>query len=107
MGTIKKIKRDDVVEVIAGNEKGKRGKVLRVLKGRDRVVVEKVNLVRRHKKADQTSKGGIIDLEASLHVSNLAPVCHKCDQPVRVGFKLLEDEKKVRACKRCGEVLDQ
>jgi large subunit ribosomal protein L24 len=107
MGTIRKIKRDDIVEVIAGNEKGKRGKVLRLEKDRDRVVVEKVNLVRRHKKADQMSKGGIIDLEASLHVSNLAPVCDNCDQPVRVGFKLLEDEKKVRACKRCGEVLDK
>ena len=107
MGTIKTIKRDDMVEVISGNEKGKRGKVLRVLRDRDRVVVEKVNLARRHKRADQTSKGGIIDLEAPLHVSNLAPVCEKCDRPVRVGFKFLEDEKKVRACKRCGEVFDK
>jgi large subunit ribosomal protein L24 len=107
MGTIKTIKRDDMVEVISGNEKGKRGKVLRVLKDRDRVVVEKVNLARRHKRGDQASKGGIIDLEAPLHVSNLAPVCEKCDRPVRVGFKFLQDEKKVRACKRCGEVFDQ
>ena len=107
MGNIKTIKRDDMVEVISGNEKGKRGKVLRVLKDKDRAVVEKINLVRRHKRADQASKGGIIDLEAPLHVSNLAPVCEKCDRPVRVGFKFLEDEKKVRACKRCGEVFDR
>ena len=106
MGTIKKIKRDDMVEVIAGNEKGKRGKVLRVLRNSNRAVVEKVNLVRRHKRADQTAKGGIIDLEAPLHVSNLAPVCDKCDRPARIAFKFLEDRKKVRACRRCGEVMD-
>ena len=107
MGTVKKIKRDDVVEVIAGNEKGKRGKMLRIAKDKGRAVVEKVNIVRRHKKGDQASKGGIIDLEAPIHVSNLAPVCEKCDRPVRVGFKFLEDEKKVRTCRRCGEVFDK
>ncbi|MBE0618435.1 MAG: 50S ribosomal protein L24 [Proteobacteria bacterium] len=107
MGSITKIKKNDLVEVIAGNQKGKRGKVLRVLREKDRVLVEKVNLVRRHKKADATSQGGIIDKEASLHVSNLGPVCEKCDRPVRVGFKGLEDGTKVRACKRCGEVLDK
>ena len=106
MGTVK-IKKNDLVEVIAGHEKGKRGKVLRVISERDRAVVEKVNRVRRHKRADQTSQGGIVDIEAPLHLSNLAPVCDKCDRPVRVGFKVLEDENKVRACKRCGEILDK
>lgn len=107
MGTIKKIKREDLVEVIAGNEQGKRGKVLRVLRDKDRAVVEKVNFVRRHKRADQMGQGGIIDKEAPLHVSNLAVVCSKCDEPVRIGFKFLEDGEKVRACTRCGEVLDK
>ncbi len=107
MGAMKKIRKNDVVEVIAGNEKGKRGKVLRVLPDRERAVVEKVNRVRRHKRADQASRGGIVDIEAPLHLSNLAVVCEKCDGPVRVGFKILEDQKKVRACRRCGEVLDK
>jgi len=66
-----------------------------------------VNLARRHMKADQKSQGGIIDLEVPLHVSNLGLVCGKCDRPVRVGWKLLEDKSKVRCCKRCGEVLDK
>ncbi len=106
MGAIKKIKKDDLVEVIAGNERGKRGKVLRLLRDKDRVVVEKVNLVRKHKKADQMSQGGILDMEAPLHLSNVAVVCAKCDRPVRLGFKVLENGSKVRACKRCGETLD-
>jgi large subunit ribosomal protein L24 len=107
MGTVSKIKKNDLVEVIAGTEKGKRGKVLRVITDRERAVVEKVNRVRRHKRADQTSQGGIVDIEAPMHLSNLALVCDKCDRPVRVGFKMLEDENKVRACRRCGEVLDK
>lgn len=107
MGASRKIKKNDLVEVISGNEKGKRGKVLRVLTDRDRALVEKVNLVRRHKKADQASQGGIVDKESALHLSNLAPVCEKCDGPARVGFKVLEDGAKVRTCKGCGESLDK
>lgn len=107
MGASRKIKKNDLVEVISGNEKGKRGKVLRVLGDRDRALVEKVNLVRRHKKADQTSQGGIVDQESTLHLSNLALVCEKCDGPVRVGYKVLEDGAKVRTCRGCGEALDK
>ncbi len=107
MGTVKKIKKNDLVEVIAGNEKGKRGKVIRVLRDRDMALVEKVNLVKRHKKADSGSQGGIIDKEAPLHVSNIAKVCEKCDEPRRIGFKVLEDGTKARACKRCGEVFEK
>ncbi|RMG85642.1 MAG: 50S ribosomal protein L24 [Candidatus Dadabacteria bacterium] len=102
-----KIKRDDMVEVIAGNERGKRGKVLRVLRERDRALVERVNLVKRHMKPNATSQGGILEKEAPIHLSNLALVCEKCDRPVRVGFRVLEDGRKVRACKRCGEVFDK
>lgn len=106
MGATQKIKKKDLVEVIAGNEKGKRGKVLRLQLDKGRAVVEKINLVRRHKKSDQTSKGGIVDLESPVQLSNLALVCSQCDRPVRVGFKFLEDGTKIRACKRCGEVFD-
>lgn len=107
MGSLKKLKKNDLVEVIAGNEKGKRGKLLRVVGEKDKALVEKVNLVKRHKKADAASQGGIVQKEAALHLSNLAKVCEKCDKPTRIGFKFLEDGSKVRACKRCGEVLDK
>jgi len=102
-----KIKKNDLVEVLAGNEKGKRGKILQLNHGKNSALVEKVNLARKHKKPDGMSQGGLLDMEAPLHISNLGLVCEKCDQPVRVGFKILEDGGKVRACKRCGEVLDK
>lgn len=102
-----KIKKDDLVEVIAGNEKGKRGKVLHLDVLKNRATVEKVNLARKHKKPDGASQGGVIDMEAPLHSSNLGLVCEKCDGPSRVGFKFLEDGGKVRACKRCGEIFDK
>ena len=107
MGASIRIRKNDEVEVTTGNEKGKRGKVLRVLGEKNRAVVEKVNLAKRHKKADQAGQGGIIDVEVPLHLSNLGLVCGKCDRPVRVGYKRLEDQSKVRCCKRCGEVLDK
>ncbi|MBI5446775.1 MAG: 50S ribosomal protein L24 [Deltaproteobacteria bacterium] len=107
MGTTKKLKKNDLVEVIAGNEKGKRGKVLRILRERNLAVIEKVNLVKRHKKGDQTSQGGIVEMEAPLHISNIAKVCEKCDGPRRLGVKFLEDGTRARMCKSCGEVLDQ
>ena len=107
MGAMTKIRKNDMVEVLTGNEKSKRGKVLRLLREQNRALVEKVNLARRHRKADQASQGGIVDMEAPLHLSNLGLVCEKCDRPVRVGFKRLEDQSKVRCCKRCGEVLDK
>ena len=106
MGASIRIRKNDTVEVITGNEKGKRGKVLRVLGEKNRALVEKVNLAKRHRKADQASQGGIIDMEMPLHLSNLGLVCGKCDRAVRVGHQRLEDQSKVRCCKRCGEVLD-
>jgi large subunit ribosomal protein L24 len=106
MGVTKKIRKNDLVEVTAGNDKGKRGKVLRVLREKDRVVVEKVKLVKRHTKPSQTSQGGIVEKEASIHLSNIALVCGKCDKPVRVGMKILDGGEKVRACKNCGDVFD-
>lgn len=101
------IRKNDEVVVIAGKAKGQRGKVMRVNRAKDRVVVEKVNLVKRHQRPTQTNPtGGIITKEAPIHVSNVNLYCEKCNGPVRVGHKLLEDGKKVRVCKGCGETIE-
>ena len=101
------IRKNDEVVVIAGKAKGQRGKVLRVNRAKDRVVVEKVNLVKRHQRPTQTNPtGGIVTKEAPIHVSNVNLFCEKCDGPVRIGHKLLEDGNKVRVCKGCGETLE-
>ncbi|MBW2559355.1 MAG: 50S ribosomal protein L24 [Deltaproteobacteria bacterium] len=101
------IKKNDTVKVIAGREKGKTGKVLSVTKDKDRILIEKVNLVKKHQKPDATGKGGIVEKEAPLQVSNVMLVCSKCNTGVRVGYKVLEDGKKVRVCKKCQELLDE
>lgn len=101
------IKKNDTVVVIAGKDKGKRGKVLKVIPKLDRALVEKVNFVKRHTKPGRASKqGGILERENPIHISNLMLVCNKCDRSVRVGFSRLADGRKVRVCKRCGEVMD-
>jgi large subunit ribosomal protein L24 len=100
-----KIKRDDTVELIAGKDKGKRGRVLRILRDKDRVIVEGLNLVKKaQKRKSQNDRGGIIEIEAALHASNVMLVCKKCDKPVRSGYKI-DGEKKIRVCKKCGEAL--
>ena len=101
-----KIVRNDTVKVISGNHKGKVGKVLKVFPGTKRVVVEKVNLVKRHQKArSQQDPGGIIEKEATIHMSNVMVVCPKCSKPSRTGVGKLSDGKKVRVCKSCSEML--
>jgi large subunit ribosomal protein L24 len=102
------VKKEDTVLVIAGKEKGKRGRVLVVTPDKDRVLVERVNMVKKHMKpSKQYQQGGIIEKEAPLHVSNVMLVCTKCDRPTRVGNKVLGDGRKLRECKKCGEVIDQ
>ncbi len=101
-----KIKRDDTVMVIAGKDKGRRGKVLRVFPAKSRVLVENVNVVKRHTPPSQAHKGGIVEKEAPIHISNVMLVCPKCGDPTRVGFSLLEDGTKRRLCKRCGEIIE-
>lgn len=102
-----KIKKNDRVMVIAGKDRGKIGKVLRLVSKKDRAVVERVNIIKRHSKPTQTApQGGIIEKEAPVHLSNLMVVCGKCGDPVRVGKKSLEDGRRVRFCKKCGEDLD-
>ncbi|HOP86879.1 MAG TPA: 50S ribosomal protein L24 [Syntrophorhabdaceae bacterium] len=101
------IKKNDLVIVTTGKDKGKTGKVLRIFKKKDRVIVEKVNMVKRHVKPSQKTKGGILEKESPIHVSNVMIYCEKCSKPVRVGKKVLDDGKKVRFCKKCNEVIDK
>jgi len=93
--------------VIAGRERGKTGKVLRVLADRDRVLIERVNLVKRHTKPRGVQQpGGIVEREAPIHLSNVLPICGRCNKPTRVGHRRLEDGRSLRVCRRCGELLD-
>jgi large subunit ribosomal protein L24 len=101
------IKKDDKVKVIAGKEKGKMGKILSVLRNKDRVIIEKVNFVKRHTKpGGQARQGGIIEKEASIHRSNVMLMCSKCITAVRIKMQRLEDGRMVRVCKKCGEIVD-
>jgi large subunit ribosomal protein L24 len=101
------IRKNDSVMVISGKEKGKTGKVLRVLPKEDSVLIERVNLVKRHSRPRGPQQpGGIVEKEASIPVSNLMIMCDKCNAPVRIGHKILTDGSKIRICRRCGEALD-
>ena len=102
-----RIKKNDNVIVIAGKEMGKTGKVLKLIPKKDRVVIEKINLIKRHARPSRTHKGGIIEKEGSIPISNVMIVCEKCDKPVRMGKRVLEDGRKVRVCRSCNEVLDK
>ena len=102
-----RIQRDDLVEVRTGKNKGSRGEVRQVMPKRGRVVVQGVNMVKRHMRATQAgTPAGIIEREAPLHESNVAVVCPACDRPARVGFKRRADGVKVRFCKRCEADID-
>lgn len=102
-----RIRKDDKVMVIAGKDKGKIGKVLKVLSKHDSAVVEKVNVSKRHVKPNpyRHDAGGIVDKEMPIHVSNLMVICTHCTVPTRVGYRYTEDGKKVRFCKKCNENL--
>ncbi len=101
------IKKNDTVMVMAGKDKGKSGKVMRVIPKKDRAIVEKLNMIKRHMKPSQQNRqGGILEREAPIHVSNLMLICSKCTDPTRVGYRILDDNRKVRFCKKCNEVID-
>ena len=103
-----KIKKDDKVIVLAGKERGKIGAVLKVEPEKERVLIEKVNMVKKHAKAStQTAQGGIIEKEAPLNISDVMIVCNKCTEPTRIGKRVLEDGSKIRVCKKCGEPMDE
>ena len=102
------VRRGDTVGVIAGSERGKRGKVLRVLPEKGRVLVEHVNMIKKHQRPTQKLRqGGIIEREGALALSNVQVVCARCDKPSRTGIKVLGDGRKQRVCKRCGETVDK
>ncbi len=101
------IRKNDSVMVIAGKERGKTGKVLRVLTDRGAVIVERLNIVKRHTKPrGPQQSGGIVEKEAAIHASNIMIMCDKCNAPVRIGRKILADGKKIRICRRCQEALE-
>lgn len=100
------IKKNDKVIVLAGKEQGKIGNVLKVDIEKGRAIVEKINVIKRHSRArSKTPKGGIIEKEAPIQISNLMLICNKCAEPTRIGKKILEDGSRVRVCKKCGESL--
>jgi large subunit ribosomal protein L24 len=98
---------NDKVEVIAGKDKGRVGKILRIEKENNRIIVERINLIKKHQKAkDATQSGQIIDKEAGIHVSNVMLVCPECAETVKIGKKILEDGTKVRTCKKCNATIE-
>jgi len=101
-----KVKKGDRVVMLTGKDKGKSGEVVQVLPKDKRVIVSGVNMVKRHTAPSQTNAGGIVEKEASVHVSNVAHLDPKDDKPTRVGFKMLDGDRKVRYAKRSGEVID-
>jgi large subunit ribosomal protein L24 len=105
---MQRIKKGDQVEVIAGDDRGTRGEVNRVLPRDDRVVIHGVNLIKKHQRRTGSvrTQTGIIEFEAPVHLSNVQPVCPTCDRPVRVVYRRLPDGSPSRACRRCGHVFD-
>jgi large subunit ribosomal protein L24 len=102
-----KIKKGDRVVVITGKDKGRTGEVLKVIPKENRVVVQGVNVVKRHTRPAMGNPGGIVEKEGTIHVSNVAHIDPKENKPTRVGYKQLEDGRKVRVARRSGEVLDR
>lgn len=104
---MRKIKLNDQVEVIAGKDKGRVGKVIKAFRHEDKVVVEKINMIKRHTKPSMANQqGGIVEKENPINISNVKLLCPKCSAAVRVGMKVLEDGAKVRVCKKCGESVE-
>jgi len=103
-----KIRKGDLVTVISGDEKGKSGRVLHVLRDKNRLIVERVNMVKRHMRPTQDfPQGGIREKEASMHMSNAMLVCPKCGQATRAGDRITEQKTKLRICRKCNEVIDE
>jgi large subunit ribosomal protein L24 len=101
-----RLKKGDVVEVIGGRESGKTGKILKVIDEKNQVIVEKLNFIKKHQRPDARGKGGIVEKEGPIHASNVMFLCNKCHTHVRMGYRILDDGKKVRVCKKCHDILD-
>jgi large subunit ribosomal protein L24 len=102
------IKKNDLIMVVQGRERGKSGRVLKVLPEKEKVIVEKINFVKRHTRPHgQQRRGGILEKEAPLHISNVRLLCEKCNKPVRIRHRVVEGGKKARVCHKCGESFDK
>ncbi len=102
-----KIQKNDNVLIIVGKDKGKKGKVRKAMPDKQSVLVEGLNLIKRHSKTKgKTRQAGIIELEGPIHVSNVMLICNKCNKPVKVGVRILDDGKKARYCRNCSEIID-
>jgi large subunit ribosomal protein L24 len=103
------VRKNDTVLVVGGKDRGKRGRVLRVIPGRNRVLVEGVNFIKRHTRPNpqQNIKGGVVEREASLHASNVQIVCPECGAATRIGRQVLDDGRKVRVCRKCDGAVDK
>jgi large subunit ribosomal protein L24 len=103
---MKRIRKGDRVQVVAGNDRGKIGRVLEVLPEKNRIIVERVHMIKRHQRATaQMREPGIVEREGTIDVSNVMPLCPECDEPTRIGFVVV-DGRKMRRCKRCGEIFE-
>ena len=102
------VKKNDTVLVIAGREKGKKGRVLSVYPSKGRLLIEKINMIKKHMKPTRKyAQGGIIEKEAPLHISNIMLICPKCNKPTRISNTHLQEGRRVRMCKKCREVMDE
>jgi large subunit ribosomal protein L24 len=103
------IRKNDQVKVISGKNLDKVGRVLRVMRDKNRVVVEGVSLIKRHTRANPSKniKGGIVERESPIHISNVMIMCGSCSQATRIGHSILSDGKKIRICRKCGDSLDK
>jgi large subunit ribosomal protein L24 len=102
------VHREDTVMILVGKDRGKKGRVIRLFPKAEKALVEKVNMVKRHTRpSQQVPQGGIVEKEAPIHISNLQVVCSKCGKATRIAHKALAAGKKVRVCKKCGEILDK
>ncbi|WP_129409942.1 50S ribosomal protein L24 [Marinitoga lauensis] len=103
-----KVKKGDLVKVISGKDKGKEGRVLRVIPKLNKVIVENVNIVKKHQRpTQQLREGGIIEQPSPIHASKVMVVCPSCGKPTRVGYRFLEEGRKVRICRKCNEIIDK
>jgi len=102
---MRKIKKKDIVVVIAGKDKGKKGEVIKTDFINNKVIVSKINIVKKHSKPTQTEPGGIKEIESPIHISNVQLICPKCSKPTKVKISKTNDDKKVRICKKCGEMI--
>ena len=101
-----KIRKNDIVKVLAGKDKGKTGKVLKIYPAINKAIVEGVNYIKRHtRKSQQSPQGEIVQKESRINISNLAIVCPRCSKPTRIGFNVLADKSKTRYCKMCDETI--